>query len=167
MVLNFWTRLAATALITLSVAAHAQTNVEAAPDRADAETSVAPAQAARVVADGKTSYYGHEFGGRRTASGQTFNPHALTMAHRSLPFGTWVRVTNLNNLRSVVVQVTDRGPFKAGRICDVSLAAAKKLGMVAAGLAMVKLEVVQKHLLPQRATRVAQRRNPSTAQADA
>ena len=69
-------------------------------------------------ADGKASYYGKAHHGNRTASGERFNQNALTAAHRTLPFGTMVRVTNLNNDRSVVVRINDRGPFARGRIID-------------------------------------------------
>ena len=73
--------------------------------------------------------YGNEFAGRKTASGEPFDPTALTMAHRTLPFGTRVRVTNLENQRSVEVVVNDRGPFVAGRIADLSEGAGLRIGM--------------------------------------
>ncbi|MEY2893027.1 MAG: hypothetical protein RJA98_2935, partial [Pseudomonadota bacterium] len=78
---------------------------------------------------GLISYYGPGFQGKRTASGERFNAQALTMAHRTLPFGTRVRVTALGTGRSVVLRVNDRGPWARGRIADVSLAAARVLGM--------------------------------------
>ena len=77
-----------------------------------------------------------------TANGETFNPNELTAAHRTLPFGTRLRVTNVANGRSVVVRVNDRGPFVAGRVVDVSLSAAEKLGMTDPGTAKVKLDIV-------------------------
>ena len=80
------------------------------------------------------SLYGADFAGKTTANGETFDPDELTMAHRTLPFGTRVRVTNLENQRSVVVTVNDRGPFVAGRIADLSLGAARQLGMVTSGV---------------------------------
>jgi len=86
--------------------------------------------------------YGDEFAGRKTASGEVFDPQALTMAHRTLPFGTRVRVTNLENHRSVEVVVNDRGPFIPSRIADLSEAAAKRLGMVAHGVVDALLEIV-------------------------
>ena len=92
--------------------------------------------------EGYASYYGAEFAGRRTASGETFDPEGLTAAHRDLPFGTKIRVTNLDNGRSVVVRVNDRGPYVAGRIVDLSSAAARELGMLRSGLARVHLEVL-------------------------
>jgi rare lipoprotein A (peptidoglycan hydrolase) len=88
---------------------------------------------------GVASWYGGEFHGNRTASGDRFNQHAMTAAHRSLPLGTPVRVTNLENGRSVVVRVTDRGPFVHGRVIDVSQAAARSLGMVRSGTARVRV----------------------------
>jgi rare lipoprotein A len=95
------------------------------------------------VGQGEASYYGHELAGNRTASGERFNPQAMTAAHRSLPLGTKLRVTNLSNGRSVMVRVNDRGPFARGRILDLSLGAAHKIGMVRAGSAKVKLEVLR------------------------
>lgn len=80
--------------------------------------------------------------GQRTATGERYNPHGLTAAHRSLPFGTRVRVTNKNNGRSVIVRINDRGPFIRGRVIDLSLGAAKAIGMVGRGLAPVKVEVL-------------------------
>ncbi len=92
---------------------------------------------------GRISWYGQAFAGRPTASGEAFDPSAMTMAHPSLPFGTRVRVTNLRNRRSVVLRVNDRGPFNAGRIGDVSEAAAKELGMWRRGIATATLQVVE------------------------
>jgi rare lipoprotein A len=91
------------------------------------------------VKDGVASFYTED---TETASGEKFNPHAMTAAHPSLPFGTRLRVTNLRNGRSVVVRINDRGPFVSGRVVDVSYSAAESLGMVQSGLAKVKLDVV-------------------------
>ncbi|KFJ90338.1 lipoprotein [Pseudomonas sp. 1-7] len=91
---------------------------------------------------GKASYYGDRHHGQRTASGERFDQHALTAAHRSLPFGTRVRVTNLNNARSVVLRINDRGPFVRGRIIDVSRAAAVRLDMLRAGVVPVRVETL-------------------------
>jgi len=91
---------------------------------------------------GIASYYAAKYHGRTTASGETFDNGKLTAAHRTLPFGTTVRVTNLTNGRSVTVRVNDRGPFVAGRIIDLSRAAAKRLDMIDAGLARVKVETL-------------------------
>jgi rare lipoprotein A len=89
---------------------------------------------------GLASFYGHDHAGKRTASGQRFNPRALTAAHRRLPFGSRVRVTNLENGRSVVVSISDRGPYARGRIIDVSLGAARQLDFVSDGTARVRLD---------------------------
>jgi len=91
---------------------------------------------------GEASYYAEAFHGRKTASGELFDMHALTAAHRKLAFGTRVRVTNRNNGRQVVVRINDRGPYSGGRLIDVSYAAARKLDMVGAGVAPVKVEVL-------------------------
>jgi rare lipoprotein A len=90
------------------------------------------------------SWYGWGFARRRTASGELFNPMALTAAHRTLPLGSRVRVTNLGNGRSVVLRITDRGPYKKGRGIDVSREAARRLRMVNQGIAKVRVE----HLTP-------------------
>jgi rare lipoprotein A len=92
--------------------------------------------------EGKIAHYGRKFTGRRTASGERFNPGALTMAHNTLPFGTKVRVTNLANKRSVIARVNDRGPTTPGRIADLSTAAASRIGMLRAGIVEARLEVV-------------------------
>lgn len=92
---------------------------------------------------GKASWYGGKFHGRKTASGERFDKRALTAAHRTLPFGTKVRVTNLGNDKSVVVRITDRGPFgRRERIIDLSEAAAEVIGMKRAGVVRIRLEVL-------------------------
>jgi len=95
--------------------------------------------ARKITETGKGSYYADKFEGRPTASGEKFDQGKMTAAHRTLPFGTKVKVTNVANGRSVTVTVNDRGPFAAGRIIDVSKKAAKKLDMVDAGVANVKI----------------------------
>ena len=90
-------------------------------------------------AEGKASYYGARHHGNKTASGERFDQHALTAAHRSLPFGTRVRVTNLRNDKQVVVRINDRGPFAKGRVIDLSRAAAAAIGLVQSGTAQVVL----------------------------
>lgn len=94
------------------------------------------------VETGIASYYGRQFHGRRTASGERYDQGELTAAHRGLPFGTKVRVTNLANDRRVVVRVNDRGPRTRGRILDLSRRAARELGFVRNGTANVRIEVV-------------------------
>jgi len=91
---------------------------------------------------GIASYYAHAHHGRCTASGEVFDMGEMTASHRTLPFGTRVRVTNLANGRKVVVRINDRGPYKRKRIIDLSYAAARELGMVGAGTARVRLEMV-------------------------
>jgi rare lipoprotein A len=93
--------------------------------------------------EGMASYYGREFNGRKTASGERFDMHKFTAAHRELPFGTMVKVTNLANGKTVVVRVNDRGPFKRDRIIDLSLAAGKAIEMMGTGTARVKIEIVK------------------------
>lgn len=100
-------------------------------------------QAFEHVGDGEASYYGRELAGNRTASGERFNPRALTAAHRTLPLGSKLRVTNKANGKSVVVRVNDRGPFIRSRLIDISLAAAQEIQMIRAGKATVRLELVR------------------------
>lgn len=88
---------------------------------------------------GKASYYGNKFHGRRTSDGSRYHRDSLTCAHRTLPFGTMIRVRNMANGREVVVKVTDRGPFARGRIVDLSYAAAKKIDMIQAGVTRVEV----------------------------
>jgi rare lipoprotein A len=92
---------------------------------------------------GIASWYGPDFQGRETASGQTFNMHDLTCAHRTLPLGSLVRVTNLQNHKSVVLRVNDRGPVPESRVIDLSYAAARQLGMRKEGLARVRIDLIQ------------------------
>lgn len=94
------------------------------------------------VEKGEASYYADKFHGRPTASGEKYNKKAFTAAHKTLPFGTKVRVTNLKNNKSVDVIINDRGPFKAGRIIDLSRAAAEKIGLINDGVAKVTVEVL-------------------------
>ncbi|WP_324674287.1 septal ring lytic transglycosylase RlpA family protein [Hymenobacter sp. GOD-10R] len=91
---------------------------------------------------GQASYYADKFKGRKTASGARYRPSKRTAAHNTLPFGTIVRVTNPRNHRSVKVKITDRGPHAKGRIIDLSRKAARKIGLVQAGVAPVQLKVV-------------------------
>ncbi len=110
------------------------------PDR---QLAYAPSAGAAGAQVGIASWYGDKFHGRRTASGERYNMHAMTAAHRSLPFGTKVRVINLENNRRVIVTINDRGPFVKGRVIDVSKRAADMLGMRRAGVARVRIEVLQ------------------------
>ncbi len=91
---------------------------------------------------GEISYYANRFEGLKTASGERYSGSEMTAAHRELPFGTLVKVTNLKNGKSVVVRVNDRGPFTRGRVMDLSLSAAKELAMIGSGTAKARIEVV-------------------------
>jgi len=123
--------------------ASAPSAMPAAPAPAVAMPAPAtPAATSGDTMEGLAAYYSNRLNGRKTASGQTFRQSALTAAHQTLPFGTQVKVTNKNNGRSIVVVINDRGPTQAGRVIDLSRAAAGKLGMLQAGLVPVKLEVV-------------------------
>jgi peptidoglycan lytic transglycosylase len=96
---------------------------------------------------GIASWYGHPYHGRPTSSGEIYNMYDMTAAHRTLPFGTQVRVHDLDNGRDVSVRINDRGPFVNGRIIDLSYAAAKAMGMLGAGTAMVRLEILNPTVL--------------------
>lgn len=91
---------------------------------------------------GLASYYAHQFHGRKTASGERFNMHAMTVAHKTLPFGTKLKVTCQSTGKSVVVKVNDRGPFHGNRVLDLSYGAAKALGIVNKGVSKVKYEIL-------------------------
>lgn len=91
---------------------------------------------------GLSSWYGKKFARRKTANGERFNMNAFTAAHRTLPFGTRVRVSNVKSGKSVVVRINDRGPFKKNRLIDVSYAAGSALGMLKDGVALVEIEVL-------------------------
>ncbi|RLD48659.1 MAG: septal ring lytic transglycosylase RlpA family lipoprotein [Bacteroidetes bacterium] len=93
---------------------------------------------------GEASWYGPGFNGKKTASGEIFDMNKFTAAHRKLPFGTKVKVTNLNNNKSVIVRINDRGPYKKGRIIDLSRKAAIQIGLAKSGIAPVKIEILKK-----------------------
>lgn len=92
---------------------------------------------------GLASYYGNEFNGRKTASGEIFDNNKMTAAHKSIPFGTLVRVTNLKNNLSVIVVINDRGPFVEGRIIDLSFTAARQIDMIRDGVTQVEIEILE------------------------
>ena len=102
------------------------------------------AQAAHFRQSGVASWYGTVFQGRRTASGERYDAHALTAAHRTLPLGSYVRVTAVGSTRSVVVRINDRGPYARGRVIDLSYAAAAALDLPRAGTLFVKIESIGK-----------------------
>ena len=99
--------------------------------------------ASAAVSEGEASYYANSLDGRKTASGELYDKGAFSAAHRSLPFGTKVKVTYLKTGQSVVVVINDRGPFAKGRLIDLSAAAAKKIGLIDAGHGRVRLEVME------------------------
>jgi rare lipoprotein A len=105
-------------------------------------TAKAPS-GARKTTTGLASFYGHKWHGRRTANGERLNIHAMTAAHKTLPFGTHVRVTLLSTGKSIVVRINDRGPFVRGRIIDLTDDAARKIGLTVQGVGRVKLEVLR------------------------
>jgi rare lipoprotein A len=108
------------------------------PRQMDIEAGAKPLE----VQTGAATFYADRFHGRKTASGERYDRGELTAAHRTLPFGSVVRVINLRNDRSVLVTINDRGPFSRGRVIDVSRAAAKKLDMIRDGVVKVRVEVL-------------------------
>ena len=96
---------------------------------------------------GIASWYGVPYHGRKAANGEVFDMNELTAAHPSLPFGTWVQVTNLTNAKRIVVRITDRGPFVHGRIIDLSREAAKRIDMIGPGTARVEVKVVRRRVV--------------------
>ncbi len=139
------TSTAGNATITPSTVATIQSLEEIAPAAVELPAPVDETVEADVehVGDGVASFYGRELAGNRTASGERFNPQALTAAHRTLPLGTKLKVTNKANGKSVVVRINDRGPFHGRRVLDVSLAAAHEIGMYRAGKATVRMELLR------------------------
>jgi rare lipoprotein A len=120
-------------------------NIPAAPAPASTRSAPpAPSAPAQIpsVETGLASWYGHPYHGRAAANGEIYDMEKLTAAHRTLPFGTWVHVTNLANSKTVDVRITDRGPFVDGRIIDLSHAAAEAIDMVGAGVVQVRLELL-------------------------
>jgi len=122
-------------------------NFDAAAGAVDITTIEAPVEttsqpALRTIASGIASYYGKRFAGRPTASGERFNPGDLTAAHKTLPFGTRIQVTNPSNGKVVTVRINDRGPYAHGRLIDLSHAAAAQIGLVARGHGNVELALL-------------------------
>jgi rare lipoprotein A len=95
------------------------------------------------IETGMASWYGHPYHGRQAADGEIYDMETLVAAHRTLPFNTWVRVTNLSNSKTVEVRIIDRGPFVGGRIIDLSHAAAQAVDMIGPGVAQVRLEIIK------------------------
>ena len=115
------------------------TAIDPADEPAQAEPTF---DGGRAIGGGVASYYGNELAGHRTASGERFNPGLLTAAHRTLPLGSMVRVTNPANGKSVVVRINDRGPFARGRVLDLSKSAAAQIGLIARGSGRVELALL-------------------------
>lgn len=114
-------------------------------DNLTTKKPIIPQREQKIIANsfsGRASWYGPGFHGRRTANGEVFNQNALTAAHPSLTFGTKVKVTNLNNGRSVIVRINDRGPYSGNRVIDLSAAAAQSLKMIRSGVARVQVTVL-------------------------
>ena len=122
-------------LLPVLIVLAAGCSTKAPPDR--------PQDVSRYRETGVASWYGKPFHGRKTASGERYNMNKMTAAHRTLPFGVVVKVTNLDNGRSIKVRITDRGPFVKGRIIDLSRAAARKLDMIGTGTVRVRIAVVR------------------------
>ncbi len=112
-----------------------------APAAKHGKTPAAPAPVG-YTEEGNASWYGNPFHGRRASNGETYDMHKLTAAHRTLPFETMVRVTNLSNNKSTVVRITDRGPFVENRVIDLSMAAAREIESIGPGVVRVRLEVL-------------------------
>ena len=135
------------AVLCLCLAAAAQETVVVLPEVSITEETktqeiqVEVAKSETIV--GIASYYATKFHGKRTASGERFNSKVLTAAHLTLPFGTLLKVTNLRNMKTVIVRVNDRGPHVRGRIVDLSRAAAELIGMRHTGTARVELEILK------------------------
>ena len=131
--------LQATNRIRRQLGAEPLTSIEGSPEALGSYVAVGPVE---VSFTGRASWYGPGFHGRRSASGEVFDQNALTAAHRTLPFGTIVRVTNVNNGASVTVRINDRGPFGGGRVLDLSAGAARAIGMIQSGVATVRADVL-------------------------
>src|SRR5712692_10378619 len=118
--------------------APAKPTPKAAPKKAKTAAAAVPQG---YTEEGNASWYGEPFNGRRASNGEVYDMHKMTAAHRTLPFDTMVRVTNLNNGKSATVRITDRGPFVDNRIIDLSLAAAREIDLVGPGVVPVRVEV--------------------------
>lgn len=108
----------------------------------DNETQPVASPSERPIGSGDASFYGNELAGNRTASGEVFDPERLTAAHRTLPLGSRVRVTNVGNGESVIVRINDRGPFHGNRVIDLSKAAARTIGLIQSGTGRVSLSLL-------------------------
>lgn len=125
-----------------SVEAQAVTDLDPLPAGETVTAEPTPSTSESPMADGEASYYGSELAGNRTANGEVFNPEKLTAAHRTLPLGSKVRVTNPRNGASVIVRINDRGPFHGNRVIDLSTAAARTFGLIRSGTGRVNLALI-------------------------
>ncbi len=141
---------------TLGAAPGQQNGPSAKQSPANAPKAPASKKPTKPYQVGEASWYGKQFHGKETASGESYDMFRFTAAHPTLPLGSWVRVTNLRNRKSVIVRINDRGPVVPGRIMDLSYGAAQVIGLRGYGVAKVRLDVVQ---LPEMA------QNPSRLEA--
>ena len=129
------------ALLLIAVVAGCTSQPQRTPTSPQSQTP--PTSASEQLGSGKASFYGSQHHNKQTANGERFDQGSLTAAHRTLPFGTKVRVTNTRNGKSVVVRINDRGPFVRGRIIDLSKAAFERIGTTRSGVIRVRLERVE------------------------
>jgi len=129
-------------IIALSLAA-VLAGCSTAPPKEPTPSPQPPAVSGEHIGSGKASYYGSQHHNKRTASGERFDQGSLTAAHRTLPFGTRVKVINTRNGKSVIVRINDRGPFVRGRIIDLSKSAFERIGSTRSGVIPVRLEKVE------------------------
>ena len=134
--------------------------------RGERPVSVTHRSTGDLLQKGTASWYGEPYHGRRTSNGEIYNMWTLTAAHKTLPFGTWVRVVNTENDREISVRINDRGPFVKGRIIDLSRKAAEALGMLGSGTAQVKLYLAKGPDLRERDTQVTVATAPPIDTAD-
>ncbi|WP_413044049.1 septal ring lytic transglycosylase RlpA family protein [Pseudomonas sp. YJ42] len=127
-------------IITLSLVAALAGCATPTPEPGSVPSPAPPSPAGEQIGSGKASYYGSQHHNKLTASGERFDQGALTAAHRTLPFGTKVRVVNARNGKSVVVRINDRGPYVRGRVIDLSKAAFQRIASTRAGVIRVRLE---------------------------
>lgn len=140
---------------TLGAAPGQQYGPSAKQSPANAPKAPASKKAVKPYQVGEASWYGKQFHGKETASGESYDMFRFTAAHPTLPLGSWVRVTNLRNHKSVIVRINDRGPVVPGRIMDLSYGAAQVIGMRGYGVSKVRLDIVQLPELAQNSTREA------------
>ncbi|MBI5178009.1 MAG: septal ring lytic transglycosylase RlpA family protein [Nitrospinae bacterium] len=134
------------------------------PYTVEGETYYPLEDAAGFSQTGVASWYGPDFHGKNTANGETYNQHAMTAAHKTLPFNTFIRVHNEDNGKTVVVRVNDRGPFKKDRIIDLSKKAAAGLGMIGTGTANVTINIMSNDVRDRRRMYIAGKRLPPRAE---